>query len=61
MGYLEEAVHTYTRCLRELDAGSGPEWTKDDFNFPGVAVKYRNMQEDRRSMRDLILYITLNT
>ncbi|KAK3312236.1 mitochondrial alternative oxidase [Apodospora peruviana] len=58
VGYLEEeAVHTYTRCLREMDAGSLLGWTKEDFKIPDIAVKYWNMQEGRRSMRDLILHI----
>jgi hypothetical protein len=58
VGYLEEeAVHTYTRCIRELDAGLLPKWTDPKFEIPEMAISYWQMPEDRRTMRDLILYI----
>jgi len=58
VGYLEEeAVHTYTRCLRELDNGSLPQWSSSQFKIPTFAIKYWSMREGRRSMRDLILSI----
>ncbi|KXX80016.1 Alternative oxidase, mitochondrial [Madurella mycetomatis] len=58
VGYLEEeAVHTYTRCIQEMDRGLLPRWTDPDFGIPEIAVKYWNMPEGRRTMRDLILYI----
>lgn len=58
VGYLEEeAVHTYTRCLRELDAGALPKWTDERFAIPEMAVGYWRMPEGRRTMRDLVLYI----
>lgn len=58
VGYLEEeAVHTYTRCLKELDSGYLPRWSSPEFKIPDIAVQYWNMREGRRSMRDLILYI----
>jgi len=58
VGYLEEeAVHTYTRCLAELDKGCLPQWTDKDFRVPDIAVQYWGMQEGRRSMRDLLLLI----
>ncbi|KAK4161513.1 mitochondrial alternative oxidase [Cladorrhinum sp. PSN259] len=59
VGYLEEeAVHTYSRCLRELDMGLLPRWTEDkDFKIPEVAVMYWGMKEGNRGMRDLVLYI----
>ncbi|CAK7219909.1 inducible alternative oxidase 2 [Sporothrix bragantina] len=58
VGYLEEeAVHTYTRCLAEIDAGHTPAWTDPNFKVPEIAVRYWNMPEDKRTMRDLILYI----
>lgn len=58
VGYLEEeAVHTYTRCLRELDAGCLPKWTDERFRIPGMAVNYWRMPEGKRTMRDLVLYI----
>jgi hypothetical protein len=61
VGYLEEeAVHTYTRCLRELDAGLLPRWTDPGFTVPEMAVRYWAMPEGRRGMRDLILYIRVS-
>jgi hypothetical protein len=63
VGYLEEeAVHTYTRCLGEIDAGFLPRWEREDggTKVPEVAVRYWRMPEGRRSMRDLILYIRVS-
>ena len=58
VAYLEEeAVHTYTRCLREIENGCLPKWASPDFKIPDIAVQYWNMREGKRSMRDLILYI----
>lgn len=58
VGYLEEeAVHTYTRCLREMDAGLLPKWADKSFEIPDIAVSYWNIPEGKRTMRDLILYI----
>ncbi|KAK5653187.1 hypothetical protein OQA88_9085 [Cercophora sp. LCS_1] len=58
VGYLEEeAVHTYTRCLREIDRGNLPTWTRPGFRIPDIAVQYWDMKPGRRTMRDLILYI----
>ncbi|KAK4449803.1 putative alternative oxidase [Podospora aff. communis PSN243] len=58
VGYLEEeAVHTYTKCLVELDNGSLPRWASSDFQIPDIAIKYWNMPERRRTMRDLLLYV----
>lgn len=58
VGYLEEeAVHTYTRCIRELDAGLLPKWTDEKFVIPDMAVRYWKMPEGKRTMRDLVLYI----
>ncbi|KAK3986011.1 mitochondrial alternative oxidase [Cladorrhinum sp. PSN332] len=59
VGYLEEeAVHTYSRCLREMDKGLLPAWTEDKtFRIPEVAVKYWGMEEGRTGMRDLVLYV----
>lgn len=35
VGYLEEeAVHTYTRCLKEIDEGMMPKWTDPNFRIP---------------------------
>lgn len=58
VGYLEEeAVHTYTRCITELDAGFLPKWTDPAFKVPDIAVSYWKMPEGHRTMKDLILYI----
>lgn len=58
VGYLEdEAVATYTKCLEEMDKGRLPQWSDPGFRIPELAVKYWNMPEGRRTMRDLILYI----
>ncbi len=62
VGYLEEeAVHTYTRCIAEIDAGQLKLWTDPKFEVPEIAVRYWNMPEGKRTMRDLILYIRVGT
>lgn len=56
VGYLEEeAVLTYTREIADIDAGKLPKWEK--MTAPDIAIKYWNMPEGKRSMRDLLLYI----
>ncbi|KAK4644091.1 Alternative oxidase mitochondrial precursor [Podospora bellae-mahoneyi] len=58
VGYLEEeAVHTYTRCIREIEQGDLPKWSDPNFQIPDLAVTYWKMPEGKRTMRDLILYI----
>lgn len=58
VGHLEEeAVHTYTRCLHEIEHGDLPKWADPAFEIPEIAVTYWNMPEGSRTMRDLILYI----
>ncbi|KIW27816.1 alternative oxidase, mitochondrial [Cladophialophora immunda] len=58
VGYLEEeAVHTYTRCIREIDQGMLDKWSSKDFKIPDMAVQYWNMPEGKRTMKDLIMYI----
>ena len=58
VGYLEEeAVYTYSRILREMDAGNLPAWSDPKFMVPDIAVRYWNMPEDHRTMRDLMLYV----
>jgi hypothetical protein len=58
VGYLEEeAVHTYTRCIEEMDKGLLSEWTDPSFKIPEIAVKYWNIPEGKQNMRTLILYI----
>jgi ubiquinol oxidase len=56
VGYLEEeAVVTYTREIADLEAGKLPKWEK--MVAPDIAVKYWDMPEGNRTMRDLLLYI----
>ena len=56
VGYLEEeAVLTYTRAIEDIEAGRVPKWQK--LEAPTIAVKYWNMPEQHRTMRDLLLYI----
>lgn len=56
VGYLEEeAVLTYTRVLKDLDGGKLPQWEK--LEAPEIAVRYWNMPEGHRTMRDLLMYI----
>lgn len=39
VGYLEEeAVHTYTRCIKEIEDGHVPRWTDPKFQIPDIAV-----------------------
>lgn len=57
VGYLEEeAVITYTRQIKDLDAGLLPKW--QTLQAPEIAVDYWKMPEGSRSMRDLLLYST---
>ena len=56
VGYLEEeAVITYTRQIKDIDAGRLPKWEK--LEAPQIAVEYWAMPEGHRTMRDLLLYI----
>lgn len=56
VGHLEEeAVLTYTRAISDIDAGKLPKWEK--LEAPEIAVRYWNMPEGNRTMRDLLLYI----
>ena len=56
VGYLEEeATNTYTLAIADLDKGHMPEW--EHLQAPDIAVKYWNMPEGHRSMRDLLLYV----
>ncbi|KAK3306442.1 alternative oxidase-domain-containing protein [Chaetomium strumarium] len=58
VGYLEEeAVHTYTRLLKEIENGDLPKWSNPDFQIPEIAVTYWRMPEGKRTMKDLILYV----
>jgi len=58
VGYLEEeAVHTYTRSIHEIDEGHLPKWSDPEFRIPDIAITYWDMPEGNRTMKDLILYI----
>ncbi|KAH0436837.1 alternative oxidase [Colletotrichum camelliae] len=58
VGYLEEeAVHTYTRCIHEIDQGLLPKWSDPEFEIPDIAVQYWKIPEGHRTMKDLIMYI----
>lgn len=40
VGYLEEeAVHTYTRAIKEIEDGSLPKWSDPNFTIPDVAIQ----------------------
>ena len=56
VGYLEEeAVVTYTRAVQEIERGALPEWAQ--LKAPDLAVKYWNMPEGHRTMKDLLYYV----
>lgn len=56
VGYLEEeATKTYSFAIEDLEAGKLPGW--ENLDAPEIAVKYWNMPEGKRSMKDLLLYI----
>ena len=56
VGYLEEeAVITYTRALEELESGKLPGWEK--LEAPDLSVKYWQMPEGHRKMKDLLLFV----
>lgn len=55
VGFLEEeAVHTYTVLLKQLDAGKLPKWT--NLRCPQIAIEYYELNEDAK-MRDMILSV----
>lgn len=56
VGYLEEqAVNTYTHALHDLESGRLPAW--ENMEAPDIAVKYWEMPEGHRTLRDLLYYI----
>ncbi|KAI2623622.1 alternative oxidase [Hypomontagnella submonticulosa] len=58
VGYLEEeAVHTYTLAIKQIEDGHLPKWADPNFTVPDIAVQYWHMPEGKRSMKDLIYYI----
>ncbi|KAM0245034.1 hypothetical protein ACHAP5_005706 [Fusarium lateritium] len=45
VGYLEEeAVHTYTRCIKEIEDGNLPKWTDPKFQIPDIAIQASNFR-----------------
>jgi hypothetical protein len=56
VGYLEEeAVHTYTLAIQDLEAGLLPGW--ENLEAPEIAIKYWNMPEGHQTMKDLLYYV----
>jgi len=55
VGYLEEeAVKTYTNCIKELDEGKLPHWTNQ--KAPEMAIKYWGLNETA-SFRDVLIAV----
>jgi hypothetical protein len=55
VGFLEEeAVHTYTNCLKDIDEGRLPEWKH--VPAPPIAIKYWRLAKDA-TLRDVILAV----
>ena len=55
VGYLEEeAVKTYTSCIKELDEGKLPRWL--NLQAPEEAIKYWGLPEDA-SFRDVLVAV----
>jgi len=55
VGYLEEeAVKTYTNCIKDLDAGKLPEWSITP--APEIAKKYWHLKDDAM-MRDVLMAV----
>ena len=58
VGYLEEeAVYTYSRIIKDIEAGKLPEWSDPNYKIPDIAINYWQMPEGKRTMRDLMLYV----
>lgn len=56
VGYIEEeAVKTYTCAIQDIDEGKLPAW--ETLQAPEIAVRYWNMPEGKRMMKDLLLYV----
>jgi ubiquinol oxidase len=56
VGYIEEeAVKTYTCAIQDIEEGKLPAWKT--LEAPEIAVRYWNMPEGKRTMRDLLLYV----
>jgi len=55
VGYLEEeAVHTYTECIRMIDEGNLPLWQAK--KAPDFAIEYYGLDENAK-MRDVLLNV----
>ena len=46
---------TYTRIIADIDNGKLPKWKQ--LEAPEIAIRYWNMPEGHRTIRDLMLYI----
>ena len=56
VGYLEEeAVHTYTMCIKALDEGKLPMW--EHMKAPAEAVEYYGLNPETAKVRDVLLSI----
>lgn len=56
VGYIEEeAVKTYTLAIQDIEEGKLPAWST--LQAPEIAIRYWNMPEGKRTMKDLLLYI----
>ena len=52
VGYLEEeAVHTYTRAIHEIDEGHLPKWTDANFRIPDIAIEVSERASERSRAR----------
>lgn len=48
VGYLEEeAVHTYTRAIKEIEEGHLPRWTDPNFQIPDIAIQVGRASVER--------------
>lgn len=60
VGYIEEeAVHTYTHALREIDSGIGPLAVWKTKPAPEIAIKYWKLDQSA-TMRDVIAAIRVD-
>ena len=56
VGYLEEeAVLTYSHAIKDIEDGRLPLWK--NLEAPEIAVRYWNMPEGHRTMKDLLYYV----
>lgn len=46
---------TYTRCIADIESGKLPRFA--ELEAPEIAVRYWNMPEGHRMVRDLIYYV----